>query len=83
MNRIYQGRVTKVEIFNGKNAEPQLLDNWEEKLLVTSKVAAATEGGWQHHELFQDPVNSILENTRINKSPEPTRCTTEFTKQRC
>jgi hypothetical protein len=44
MNRIYQGRVTKVEIFNGKNAEPQPLDNWEEKI-------------WQHHELFQDAVN--------------------------
>lgn len=44
MNRIYQGRVTKVEIFNEKNAEPQPLENWEEKL-------------WQHHELFQDAVN--------------------------
>lgn len=44
MNRIYQGRVTNVEIFNGKNAEPQPLDNWPEKL-------------WQHHELFQDAVN--------------------------
>ncbi len=44
MNRIYQGRVTKVEIFNGRNAEPQPLDNWEKRL-------------WQHHELFQDAVN--------------------------
>ena len=44
MNRIYQGRVTKVETFSGKDAEPQPLENWEEKL-------------WQHHELFQDAVN--------------------------
>jgi hypothetical protein len=25
------------------------------------KVAAATEGGWQHHELFQDAVNSEIQ----------------------
>jgi hypothetical protein len=62
MNRIYQGRVTKVETPNGKTADVklqwQLLENWPEKLLVSSKVAAATEGGWQHHELFQDAENS-------------------------
>ena len=47
MNRIYQGRVTKVEILNGKNADgqPQELPNWQTAL-------------WQHHELFQDAVNS-------------------------
>jgi len=39
MNRIYHGRVTKIEIFNGKNAEPQPLENWDEKLLVSPKVA--------------------------------------------
>jgi hypothetical protein len=61
MNRIYHGRVTKIEIFNGKNAEPQPLENWDEKLLVSPKVAAATEGGWQHHELFQDAVNSEIQ----------------------
>ncbi len=44
MNRIYQGRVTRVEILNGKKGEPQPLDDWQEKL-------------WQHHELFQDAVN--------------------------
>ena len=46
MNRIYQGRVTKVEILNGKNADgnPHPLNNWPDAL-------------WQHHELFQEPVN--------------------------
>jgi len=44
MNRIYQGRVTRVEILNSKDQEPELLDNWEERL-------------WRHHELFQDAVN--------------------------
>ena len=47
MNRIYQGRVTKVETLNGKNAggQPQELP----------KSAL-----WQHHELFQDAVNYYL-----------------------
>jgi hypothetical protein len=46
MNRIYQGRVTKVEILNGKGAdgEPQPLNNWPDAL-------------WLHHELFQDVTN--------------------------
>lgn len=49
MNRIYQGKVTKVEILkpgskgkSDENWEP--LDNWREAL-------------WQHHQLFQDAVN--------------------------
>ena len=43
MNRIYQGRVTKVEIPDGKGGwEP--LPDWQSAL-------------WQHHELFQDAVN--------------------------
>lgn len=48
MNRIYQGRVTKVETPNGKNSDSklqwQLLENWPEKL-------------WQPHELFRDAVD--------------------------
>jgi IS605 OrfB family transposase len=49
MNRIYQGKVTQVEINNpDDNAPPDRLwlqlDHWEDKL-------------WQHHELFQDAVN--------------------------
>jgi len=49
MNRIYQGRVTRVETANpDKNAQPDQrwlpLPDWETKL-------------WQHHKLFQDAVN--------------------------
>lgn len=45
MNRIYQGRVSKVEIFTHKDDNPwQPLDNWQAVL-------------WQHHMLFQDAVN--------------------------
>jgi len=46
MNRIYQGRVSKVEIPNPSDQENpwQLLPNWPGAL-------------WQHHELFQDAVN--------------------------
>ncbi|HEY2950989.1 MAG TPA: hypothetical protein VGK40_00320, partial [Verrucomicrobiae bacterium] len=44
MNRIYQGRVTNVEILGGKAEQPKPLEKWEDKL-------------WQHHELFQDAVN--------------------------
>ena len=43
MNRIYQGRVSKVEISDGKN-EWKKLDDGESAL-------------WQHHEFFQDTVN--------------------------
>jgi len=49
MNRIYQGKVTRVETINpDKNAPPdkawQPLDQWETAL-------------WEHHALFQDAVN--------------------------
>jgi len=48
MNRIYQGRVTKVEVLKagtkGKLAEWELLPSWE-------------DGLWKHHQLFQDAVN--------------------------
>jgi hypothetical protein len=49
MNRIYQGRVSKVEIPNpGDKGKPwQPLPNWQDIL-------------WQHHELFQDAVNYYL-----------------------
>ena len=60
MNRIYQGRVSKVEIQNilsastgerkkGEVSNPspwQPLPNWQDIL-------------WQHHELFQDAVISF------------------------
>lgn len=41
MNRIYQGRVTKVEVF--KDGEPEPLLNRQEAL-------------WQHAKLLQDAV---------------------------
>lgn len=48
MNRIYQGRVTQVEVPDGQDKEGnpkwRLLDNWQDAL-------------WRHHELFQDAVN--------------------------
>jgi hypothetical protein len=47
MNRIYQGKVTKVELINGNNGEPEPLLSWSNDL-------------WQHHALFQDAVNYYL-----------------------
>jgi hypothetical protein len=47
MNRIYQGRVSKVEISDGKS-EWKKLDGGESAL-------------WQHHKFFQDAVNLTLE----------------------
>ncbi len=43
MNRIYQGRVSKVEV-QGADGKWVPLDRWREAL-------------WHHHELFQDAVN--------------------------
>lgn len=50
MNRIYQGRVSKVEVVDGKDWKPFDPD----PKLATAKWQAAL---WQHHELFQDAVN--------------------------
>lgn len=45
MNRIYQGRVTSVEVLkSGTKNEWEPLPDWQSAL-------------WQHHELFQDAVN--------------------------
>jgi hypothetical protein len=47
MNRIYQGKVTNVEIQDGKeNGKPKWkpLNNWQSVL-------------WEHHCIFQDAVN--------------------------
>ena len=46
MNRIYQGRVTRVEITDGK-------DEWK-------NLPDGDSALWQHHELFQDAVNYYL-----------------------
>ncbi len=51
MNRIYHGRVNKVEILDGKdeqgNSKWKPRENWQEAL-------------WRHHELFQDAVNHYI-----------------------
>ncbi len=51
MNRIYQGRVSNVEIPDGK-------DNWKpldpDPKIARDKWQALL---WRHHELFQDAVN--------------------------
>jgi hypothetical protein len=67
MNRIYQGKVTNVEIANPDQHAPpdkrwlpfaddpkQAKAKWQAALLVPSKRG---EDGWQHHQLFQDAVN--------------------------
>jgi hypothetical protein len=51
MNRIYQGRVSKVEIPGDKENPWQPLQNWQDILPVAPK---RSEGRWQHQEFFQD-----------------------------
>ena len=46
MNRFYQGRVSRVEIPDGKG-------EWK-------KFDAGESALWQHHELFQDAVNFLI-----------------------
>ena len=48
MNRIYQGRVSKVEIPDGKDEHGK--PKWK-------RLDAGESALWQHHELFQDAVN--------------------------
>ena len=55
MNRIYQGRVTKVQEPDG-NGGWRPFDNDPKK--AKAKWQAAL---WQHHELFRDAVNLRVE----------------------
>jgi hypothetical protein len=48
MNRIYQGRVSKVEIPDGKDEHGK--PKWK-------RLDAGESALWQHHELFQDAVS--------------------------
>src|SRR4051812_12759686 len=58
MNRIYQGRVTKVEIAVGEKADSwRSVENWESVL-------------WQHHQVFQDAVNYYLVALAALADPE-------------
>ena len=57
MNRIYQGRVTKVEkLKSGKSGKSS--DDWEpfdpDPKIAKGKWQTAL---WRHHDLFQDAVN--------------------------
>jgi hypothetical protein len=57
MNRIYQGKVTAVEIPDGKGG-------WK-------KLDAGESSLWQHHQLFQDAVNYyIVALASLGASPE-------------
>jgi len=62
MNRIYQGRVTKVEVAKAgtkkKSIEWEALPDWQDAL-------------WKHHQLFQDAVNYyIVAIASLGVSPE-------------
>lgn len=50
MNRIYQGRVTKVEVPDGKDEDGK--QKWKPRSDCDWQSAL-----WRHHELFQDAVN--------------------------
>lgn len=51
MNRIYQGKVTAVEIPDGK-------DKWKPFDAAPKKNREQWQSAlWQHHQLFQDAVN--------------------------
>ncbi|TAN61522.1 hypothetical protein EPN18_06570, partial [bacterium] len=51
MNRIYQGRVTKVEVADGGGGWKPFDDD-------SKKAKEEWQGAlWRHHELFQDAVN--------------------------
>ena len=55
MNRIYQGKVTNVEILKGKDGQPEPFD--ADPKLARQKWQDAL---WQHHQLFQDAVNYYI-----------------------
>ena len=56
MNRIYQGRVTKVEVQDGNGVWKPLMD-WQAAL-------------WQHHELFQGAVNYSFSGFALSRLPQ-------------
>jgi len=58
MNRIYQGRVSSVQISTGAKNEWELLPDWQDAL-------------WRHHVLFQDAVNYyIVALASLGTSPD-------------
>ena len=63
MNRIYQGRVTKVEIPDGKNESGK--PRWKELPKTEWEHAL-----WNHHQLFQDAVNYYIVALAALADPE-------------
>ena len=66
----YQGKVTAVEILDGKEPNPfdsdpkQAKAKWQAALPPVPPTPR--EGGWQRHQLFQDAVNSDRIERRAN-----------------
>ena len=54
MNRIYQGRVSKIEILSEDRKNLTPIDTFEGRELDQSSPL------WKHHETFQDAVNYYL-----------------------
>lgn len=50
MNRIYQGRVTKVEV---PNPDKEAAEKW-------IKLEDGEAALWRHHEVFRDAVNGSI-----------------------
>ena len=46
MNRIYQGRVSKVAILNGKNADGQPLANWQSVRFLSASNGESSPVGY-------------------------------------
>ncbi|MFA7344400.1 MAG: hypothetical protein WC003_08860 [Terrimicrobiaceae bacterium] len=59
MNRIYQGRVTKVQIPKEGVTKPKLPEDWQDLDPDDPRESRrlGEEALWKHHELFQDAVN--------------------------
>ena len=55
MNRIYQGRVSKIEVLDGTKKASVVLKKFSNKDLESQNNPL-----WEHHEIFQDAVNYYL-----------------------
>ena len=55
MNRIYQGRASRLELLDDTKKAPAVLETFDSKALTNQ-----TNPLWKHHEIFQDAVNYYL-----------------------
>lgn len=55
MNRIYQGRVSRIEVLDGAKKSPAVL-----RAYCTKDLESEDNPLWWHHEIFQDAVNYYL-----------------------